>query len=57
MAQVFTNGAGYDHFYLMTKMSNTKFALTSIIQDAGISFVLVSNNSPEEVHGYFCDTC
>ena len=57
VAQVFTNGLGYDHFYPLKTKSEADMVLMSFIHDVGIPPVLVSDNAPEEIHGRFCETC
>ena len=57
VAQVFTNGLGYDHFYPLKSKGKADTTLKSLIHDVGIPQVLVSDNAPEEIHGHFHDTC
>ena len=53
MAQIFTNGQGYDQFYPMKKKGDASAALMSFIQDTGIPQIVVSDGAEETIHGEF----
>jgi hypothetical protein len=57
-AQVFTNGQGSDHIYLMKSMVLAGLnALMPFIQEVEISQTIVTDNASEEVHGEFGEIC
>jgi hypothetical protein len=56
-AQVFTNGHGYDRFYPLPSKRFAGKALMSFIHDAGITQLLISDNSGEQTFADFGDTC
>ena len=57
MAQIFTNGQGYDQFNPMKKKGDASAALMSFIQDSGIPQIVVSDGAEETIHGEFERIC
>ena len=57
VAQVFTNGLGFDHFYPLKTKALVPDALVSFINDVGIPETIVTDNAPEEIHGEFKRIC
>jgi hypothetical protein len=55
--QVFTNGHGYDRFYLLPSKCFSGKAFMAFIRDAGILQLLISNNSGEQAFTEFGNTC
>ena len=51
--QIFTNGQGYDQFYLLKEKGDASAMLMSFIQDTGIPQINVSDGAEEMIHGEF----
>ena len=53
VAQVFTNGNGYDLFYPLAKEADAADALTEVIRTIGIPKELISDGAKAETQGKF----
>jgi hypothetical protein len=56
-AQVFTNGMGYNLFYLLKKKSEASEALNEVIQMVGVPKELVSDGAKAQTQGEFARVC
>ena len=56
-AQIFTDGHGFDCFYLQVKESDASEKLIRFIQEEGIPQTLISDNAKAQVSGMFQKVC